>query len=113
MRGKYTVLRSEARLKNVDPAIQKLFNQKHIKIIKAQEEEQEEAEKTQSELIEALVELASKNADDIKAIADKINVKIEADESPEEIKEKVTKSLTESGFDVGLVYKGKRLRVVG
>ncbi len=113
MSGKYSVIRSESRLKDIDPKIQALFNDKHVKIVKAQEEGEQQARETQEELIEALVELASKNADDIKELADKINVKIEADESPEEITEKITKSLKEGGFDVGLVYKGKRLRVVG
>ena len=108
MAGKYSILRSESRLKDVDEKIQALFDKKHVKIIKAQEEEEEKSEKTQEELIVALVELAMKNADDIKELAEKINVRIEPAESQEERLEKLTKSLEQSGFDGKIVKIGKR-----
>ncbi len=112
MPGKYSVIRSESRLANVDPKIQKLFNEKHVRIVKAQEQAEEQAEETQAGLIEALVELSMKNSDDLKSLAGKINVKIKTQDAPEEIKEKITKSLESQGFDVGLVYKGRRQKVV-
>lgn len=107
MSGKYSVIRSESKLKDLDPAITALYDKKIVAITKAAEKEQEQAEKTQSELIEALVELSMKNADDIKALAEKINVQIDGEDSEEEIREKITKSLEEGGFDIGMVVKGE------
>ena len=111
MRGKYSVIRGEHKLKEIDPEVQKLFNQKHVKIIKAQEEAQEEAEETQEELIKALLELIMENSDKIEELAEALQVKIKSKDSETEIREKITKGLKLAGFDIKMVQKGRRVKV--
>lgn len=111
MTGKYSVIRSESRLKNIDPKIQKLFDSKHIEIIRAQEAEAEEAEETQEELIKTLLELILENSDKIEELTEVLHLKIESKDSESEIKEKITKGLKLAGFDIKMVQKGRRVKV--
>jgi len=111
MSGKYSIIRSESKLKNIDPEIQKLFDQKHVKIIKAAEEEVEEAEETQEELIKALLELIMENSDKIEELAEVLHLKIKSKDSESEIREKITKDLELAGFDIKMVQKGRRIKV--
>lgn len=111
MTGNYSVIRSESKLKNIDPEVQKLFDQKHIKIIRAAEEAEEEAEETQEELIKTLLELILENSEKIEDLAEVLKVKIESKDSESEIREKITKGLELVGFDLKMVKKGKRVKV--
>ena len=106
-----TVIRSENKLADLDPKIQKLFDQKHVKIIKAAEEEAEEAEETQEELIKALLELIMENSDKIEELAEVLQLKIESKDSESEIREKISKGLKSAGFDIKMVQKGRRVKV--
>lgn len=112
MSGKYSVIRSESKLKDLDPEIQKLFDQKHVKIIKAGEAEAEEAEKTQEELIAVMCQAIIDNAENIKTLISGEEIQEEEiEESQEENLEKLTKSLEESGLDLGLIKRGRRRKV--
>lgn len=116
MTRKFTVLRSESKLKDLDPTIQKLFDQKHVKIIKAQEKEEKEAVETQDELIKTMIEGIITNTESIQKILEQKGLLGEEEESEEEEQEQkreaITKSLESQGFDVRMVEKGKRLRLV-
>lgn len=111
MTGKYSVIRGESKLKDVDEKVQKLFDEKHIEIIRAQEAEEEEAEETQEELIRTLLELIMQNSDKIEELAEVLQVKIKSKDSQKEIREKITKDLKLAGFDIKMVQKGRRVKV--
>lgn len=111
MRGKHTIIRGENKLANLDPKIQALFDKKHVEIVRAQEEEEEQASEVVTELIETLTELACQNSDNIEKLAEALNVKIKAEEPEEKIREKITKGLEQVGFDIGMVVKGKRIKI--
>ena len=108
---KYSVIRSESKLKNIDPEIQALFDKKHIEIIRAQEAEEEEAEEIQEELIKTLLELILENSEKIEDLAEVLKVKIESKDSESEIREKITKGLELAGFNMKMVKKRRRIKV--
>ncbi|MBA7609094.1 hypothetical protein ES703_16281 [subsurface metagenome] len=110
MTEKFTVLRSESKLKNIDPEIQKLFDQKHVRIIKAQEEEAEEAEQTENDLLATIAKLAIENAKDIMKITEQKGFSLpEEKENKEENLETLTKSLeAKLGVPLKAVIKGRR-----
>lgn len=112
MRKNFTVLRSEQKLKNVDPEIQKLFDKKHVKIIKAAEAEAEEAEQTENELLATIAKLAIENAQDIMKITEQEGFKLpKGKENKEENLETLTKSLeAKLGVPLKAVVKGRRRR---
>ena len=114
MRGKYSVIRGEHKLKEIDPEIQKLFDQKHVKIIKAQEEAEEEAEQTENDLLISIGKLAVENAKDIMKITEQEGFSLpeEKQENKEENLETLTKSLESlSGVPLKAVVKGRRRRI--
>ena len=54
-KGKYTVLRSGSpKLKDLPKDIQSLYDQKMVAVTKAEEENEEQAQQTQSELIKTM-----------------------------------------------------------
>lgn len=83
MTGKYSVIRGEQKLKDVDEEVQKLFNEKHVRIIKAQEEEAEEAEQTGNELLLSIGKLAIENAKDIIKIIEQGGLSLPEEEEEE------------------------------
>lgn len=115
MTRKFTILRSENKLKDIDFRVQALFDKKHSAIIKAQEEKAEEIEKTQNDLMSAVAELAMKNAQDIMQIVEQGDLSLlgEEEESEEEEQEReaITKSLQAQGFDIKMLEKGRRLKI--
>ena len=113
MTGRYSVIRSESKLKDVDPKIQVLFDQKHVKIIKAAEEAEEEAEQTENDLLATIAKLAIENAKDIMKITEQEGFSLpEAKENKEENLETLTKSLESiSGVPLKAVIKGRRRRI--
>lgn len=115
MSEKYSVIRSENKLADLDPKIQALFDKKHIRIVKAEEAEAEETKKTEEELIKSMVEGIVSNAESIQKIIEKrgLSEELEEEESEsEEILEKITKNIEERGFDIKMVQKGKRRKII-
>lgn len=112
MTGKKIIIRSEHKLKDVDPAIQALYDRKMVAILRAQEEEEEQESEAVTELIEALTELACQNSDKIEELAEGLNIKIESREPEAEIREKITKSLEQSGLTGKMVQIGKRIKII-
>jgi hypothetical protein len=110
MTGKYSVIRSESKLADLDPKIQALFDQKHVKIIKAAEEAEEEAEQTENDLLAIIAKLAIENAKDIMKITEQEGFSLpEENENKEENLERLTKSLeARSGVPLKAIVKGRR-----
>lgn len=114
MPGRYSIIRGEQKLKDVDEKVQRLFNEKHVRIIKAAEAEAEEAEQTGNELILSIGKLAIENAKDIIKITEQggLTLPEEEEENKEENLETLTKSLEEiSGVPLKMVIKGRRRRI--
>jgi len=110
---KFTVLRSESRLADIDPKIQQLFDQKQVRLIKAEEKEAEEADKTENDLLATIAKLAIKNAEDIMKILEQGDLSLPEEEEEEKNKEEnletLTKSLeSKSGVPLKMVQKGRR-----
>ena len=108
------MIRSESKLKDVDPEIQKLFDQKHVKIIKAQEEEAEEEEQTENDLLLSIGKLAIENAQDIMKMTEQKGLTLleEEEENKEENLKVLTKSLeSRSGVPLQIVSKGRRRKI--
>ncbi|MBA7481484.1 hypothetical protein ES707_16958 [subsurface metagenome] len=113
MTGRYSVLRGASKLKDVDEKIQKLFNEKHVRIVKAQEEEEEEAEQVENDLLATIAKLAIKNAEDIMKITEQEGFSLPKEKkNKEENLETLTKSLESiSGVPLKAVVKGRRRRI--
>jgi len=113
MSKKYAVLRSENKLADLDPKIQALFNEKHVRIVKAAEAEAEEAEQTENDLLATIAKLAIKNAEDIMKITEQEGFSLpEEKKNKEENLETLTKSLeAKSGVPLKAVVKGRRRRI--
>jgi len=117
MTGRYSVIRGEQKLKEIDPKIQALFDQKHVKIIKAAEAEAEEAEQTENDLLATIGKLAIENAKDIMKITEQKGLsqpeeEEEEKQNKEENLETLTKSLESiSGVPLKAVIKGQRKRI--
>ena len=112
MKGRYSVLRGEQKLKAVDPKIQALFNAKHVRIVKAAEEEAEEIEQVENDLLAIIAKLAIKNAEDIMKITEQEGFSLPKEKkNKEENLETLTKSLeSRSGVPLKMVVKGRRRR---
>lgn len=115
-KAKAVVIRGEQKLKDVDEKVQKLFNEKHVRIIKQQEAEAEEEEQTENELILSIGKLAIENAKDIIKITEQGGLSLPEEEEEKENKEENLETLTKSlesisGVPLKAVVKGRRRRV--
>ena len=111
MSGKKVVIRSENKLKDLDPKIIKLYDKKMVKITKAEEQAEEEAQETENDLLATIAKLAIKNAEDIMKILEQgdLDLPEKEEENKEENLETLTKSLeSNSGVPLKMVQKGRR-----
>ncbi len=116
MTKKFSIFRGQQNPKftNLDPKVQKLFNQKHIALVKAQEAEEEEQEKTQEELILTLVQAVIDNAESIQRIIEQGGLVLEKEteeKSSNQNLDSLTKSLKEEGLDGRFVNGKRRIRL--
>ena len=106
MSEKYTVIRNEStKLKDLDPEILSLYDQTALAITKAEEEAEEEQQKTQDELIQTIYEA-------VLVLLEERKVTSQEPKDNEVNLEQLTKSLeAKLGVPLKAVIKGRRRRI--
>ena len=109
MSGKKVVIRSENKLADLDPKIQALYDSKMVAITKAEEAEEEQAEKTNDELIKTMIEGIIELYEIVGKLKQGGSIqKVEQPKDNENL-ERLTKSLSQSsGIPLKMVKKGRR-----